>query len=140
MKRRWKILIVIAAMAAVSVGWVFAPYAYIFAAITWDAIAESKNETAFSSEVWQDDARIHAEPFPRINMIDHLLQQYEFVGWQESEVLKLLGEPTDTEYFQSYDLVYWLGPERGFISIDSEWLVIKLDDNKIVQEVLVLTD
>lgn len=140
MKYIWKILIAIVAIATISVGVVIAPYAYLFATFTWEAMIESNKETVFSSEVWKDDAKVNAEPFPRINMVDSLLQQYEFVGWQESDVLELLGEPTDTEFFASYDLVYWLGPERGFISIDSEWLVMRLDDGNTVQEVLVLTD
>jgi hypothetical protein len=38
----------------------------------------------------------------------------------------LLGEPPKTEYFKEFDLVYYLGPERGFMGIDSEWLVLKL--------------
>lgn len=25
--------------------------------------------------------------------------------------------------------MYWLGPERGFFSIDSEWLVIRLNSH-----------
>jgi hypothetical protein len=35
--------------------------------------------------------------------------------------------------------VYWLGPERGFISIDSEWLGIKFKDNVVI-EVEILRD
>ena len=40
--------------------------------------------------------------------------------------MALLGEPPKTEYFKEFDLVYYLGPERGFTGIDSEWLVLKL--------------
>jgi hypothetical protein len=43
-----------------------------------------------------------------------------------SEVVALLGEPPATDYFRGFDLVYPLGPDRGFVAIDSEWLVIKL--------------
>ena len=35
--------------------------------------------------------------------------------------------------FREYDYVYWLGPERGAISIDSEWSVLKLDTGSVVQ-------
>ena len=40
----------------------------------------------------------------------------------------MLGEPTVTSYFREYDLVYVLGNERGWMSIDSEWLLMRLDD------------
>jgi len=39
----------------------------------------------------------------------------------------------------SDDYVYWLGPERGLFSIDSEWLVLKFKDN-VVTRAAVLTD
>jgi hypothetical protein len=37
-------------------------------------------------------------------------------------------------------MVYWLGPERGFIRIDSEWLVLRLDQSDIVREVRIVRD
>lgn len=36
-------------------------------------------------------------------------------------------------------LVLWLGPERG-ISIDSEWLALKLDEDSRVIEARILND
>ena len=32
----------------------------------------------------------------------------------------------------AYVALPWLGPERGFISIDSEWLVIKFEQDRVV--------
>jgi hypothetical protein len=55
-------------------------------------------------------------------------------------VVALLGEPRRTRYFRQYDLVYWLGPERGMISIDSEWLVLRLDKRGRVTEERLVTD
>ena len=49
----------------------------------------------------------------------------------------MLGEPPDTGYFKQYDLVYWLGDERGFFSIDSEWLVIRIDDGRVIEAEIV---
>jgi hypothetical protein len=51
----------------------------------------------------------------------------------------LLGVPPPTPYFREYDYVYWLGPERGLFSIDSEWLVVKLQ-NDVVVAAEVVTD
>jgi hypothetical protein len=52
----------------------------------------------------------------------------------------IVGEPIDTGYFRDWDLVYYLGDERGFISIDSEWLLFKLDDQKKVVNCRLATD
>jgi hypothetical protein len=71
-------------------------------------------------------------------MVDDLRRRYPLKGRTRAEVVALLGEPRPTNYFTEYDLVYWLGPERGAISIDSEWLVLRLDkDGRIVEERLV---
>ena len=59
-------------------------------------------------------------------MADDLVNRQQLVGLTRQEVVALLGEPPKTEYFQEFDLVYYLGPERGFMGIDSEWLVLKL--------------
>jgi len=56
-----------------------------------------------------------------------------------TDIDQLLGRPPKTEYFSDYDYVYWLGPERGFIRIDSEWLCIKFKHD-VVTDVQVRTD
>lgn len=59
----------------------------------------------------------------------------------KEEVFELLGEPTETAYFKEpNNIVYYLGPERGFMSIDSEWLVIWLDEQDRVVEYKILRD
>ena len=56
------------------------------------------------------------------------------------QVIAIVGEPDKTEYFRDFDMVYWLGPERGFMSIDSEWLVFRLDDQNRVSEYKIVRD
>jgi len=58
-------------------------------------------------------------------MADDLVENKKLLGLTRQEVAARLGERPKTEYFKNFDLVYYLGPERGFISIDSEWLVVK---------------
>jgi hypothetical protein len=54
-------------------------------------------------------------------------------------VIEPLGKPSDEGYFREFDLVYWLGPERGLISIDSEWLALRLgEDDRIIECRIVL--
>jgi hypothetical protein len=73
-------------------------------------------------------------------MVEDLLRRMPLVGMNRDEVVGLLGEPTRSGYFKDYDLVYWLGPEPGLLSIDSEWLVMKLGAAGRVTVVLVMTD
>lgn len=37
-------------------------------------------------------------------------------------------------------MVYWLGPERGLLGMDSERLVLRLDERQQVSEHRVVTD
>jgi hypothetical protein len=70
----------------------------------------------------------------RIRMVNDLLRRQSFRGMTRDQVTDVVGEPDRTQYFRDSDMVYWLGPERGFISIDSEWLVFRLDGQKKVSE------
>ena len=62
-------------------------------------------------------------------MANDLVDNKKLIGLTRQEVVSRLGAQPKTEYFKEFDLVYYLGPERGFISIDSEWLVLKLGTN-----------
>lgn len=82
----------------------------------------------FSSEGWKK------YPEKRVDMVDDLLSKNELIGMTQEEVITLLGQSTDTEYFKTENnMVYYLGPERGLISIDSEWLVLEMQENQITK-------
>jgi hypothetical protein len=93
---------------------------------------------AFDPVAWQDEAQIRQEV--RLGMADRLVAQGTIHGKTRAEVVEMLGEPPQTEYFREWDLVYWLGPERGFIRIDSEWLVIRLSPDGRVSEYRIVRD
>ena len=57
-----------------------------------------------------------------------------------AEIESLLGPADETSYFRRWDFVYWLGPERGFIRIDSEWLVLRFDAEDRVSEFRLVRD
>ncbi|TCU77243.1 hypothetical protein EV204_102102 [Tissierella praeacuta] len=79
-------------------------------------------------------------PRERVKMVDDMLRKYKLVGQTKEEILELLGDETNTDYFKEVNnIVYYLGDERGFISIDSEWLVITFY-NDVVVEVKIETD
>jgi len=91
--------------------------------------------TEFNSEIWKDTKTAHNPPYPRLRMVDDLLRRNELIGMNREEVVALLGERDNVGYFPEYEFVYFLGPQRSFIRLDSEWLVMNLDAEGNVSEV-----
>ncbi|WP_169818309.1 hypothetical protein [Shimazuella kribbensis] len=101
------------------------------------AIGDWKESIHFTSKKWRE--RVDQ----RVFIVDNLLHHYRLKGKSKAEVIQLLGKPTETEYFkQSNNIVYYLGDERGYISIDSEWLVVTFGNNREdkVSKVEIVTD
>jgi outer membrane protein assembly factor BamE (lipoprotein component of BamABCDE complex) len=92
----------------------------------------------FDSAAWRDELSIRDGA--REKMADRLVGRQTLRGKTRGEVISLLGEPPATDYFSDWDLVYLLGPERGFISIDSEWLVVRFGQNGRVTEYQIVRD
>lgn len=92
----------------------------------------------FERAAWLNGENASSTDAPRLRMADGLVASRVLLGKPRAELEALLGPPTKTNKFKNFDLVYWLGPERGFMSIDSEWLVIRFDStNKAVQASIV---
>lgn len=94
--------------------------------------------SSFSSEEWKQTEQ--AEGNPRLAMVDSLILSGQLDQKTQEEVLTLLGPPTDTSYFSDWDAVYWLGPERGFLRLDSEWLVLRFDAEGRVSDYQLVRD
>lgn len=74
-------------------------------------------------------------------MVDSLLARNLLEGKTCNEARDILGLPPKTDYVSTYDLVYWLGPERGCVGIDSKWLVLKCSSpSGIVTEAKLVRD
>ncbi|MBI9101644.1 MAG: hypothetical protein JEY99_04475 [Spirochaetales bacterium] len=95
----------------------------------------------FDKEIWESDTSIETandKLTPRQKMIDSVLEQIE--GLSRQEIIMMLGEETETDKFSYYDeeLIYVLGPERSFFSIDYEWLLLSFDeDDRLIQSELI---
>lgn len=105
----------------------------VFNSMQWKASLKTDSPTRLTKvdylQLWISGV---SKDYPRLTMVDDLLSRKNLRNMTKSEVIELLGEPPPTDYFEEYDLVYRLGPERGFMSIDSEWLVIRFGkDNKV---------
>lgn len=117
--------------------------------IVWPAYRSSKvpvpedrcrGHDRFDPTIWKDTLAVYSKLAPRGCMVDDLLAHHRLVGMSRAEVVALLGEDPRSEYFSDYDFVYWLGPERGPSSVDSEWLVMKFDAADKVSEARLATD
>ncbi|MED4402554.1 hypothetical protein ABET41_09845 [Metabacillus fastidiosus] len=92
-------------------------------------------KSIFTTEKWLNNIS------ERVYMVDDLLNDHNLNRKTKKEVTNLLGTPTETEYFKTENnIVYYLGDERGLISIDSEWLVIEFDNSEKVKKYTVVTD
>lgn len=90
----------------------------------------------FDQAVWLDEQQEVA----RLEMADRILARRALDGMTRAEVVAKLGEPPKTGYFPDWNLVYWLGMERGFMRIDSEWLVVRCDANGRVSDYRIVRD
>jgi hypothetical protein len=85
---------------------------------------------AFDPIAWKDPNGV--KQGIRLGMADRLVAWNTLVGKTREEVLQRLGQPENGELVQ--ELTYYLGPERGFISIDSEWLSLQFGpDGRVVR-------
>jgi hypothetical protein len=108
------------------------------------AAAAWLNTSDFDAEEWRSAELGRSET--RVWMVDDLLER-PLVGMKVADVDALLG-PDDSArgtgygagYWDGWDRVWWLGPERGFIRIDSEWLVLRVDDAGVVREAKLVRD
>ena len=114
------------------------PFVRLGGTIFFASAEEYANRCTFDAALWQDPSQV--DTGIRIRMVDDLLTRQQLQGMTRQQIVDLLGDPEDTPYFRDWDLVYWLGPERGLFSIDSEWLVIRLDPQGRVAEYRLVTD
>lgn len=91
---------------------------------------------AFDSQTW----RAAGSEDDRIRMVDDLVDDVLRVGMTRAEIEGLLGPVSQTSKFADWDLVYRLGMERSLMSIDSEWLVVRLGAEGRVTEFRIVRD
>ena len=94
--------------------------------------------TEFDRTIWLQGES--GADYPRLRMADGLLRSEVLLGKSEAEIESMLGPPTTTDKFRDSGLVYWLGPIRGFIRIDSEWLTLNFDQAGKVHDAQIVTD
>lgn len=101
-------------------------------AVAWLALTPAHDDyvhrTRFEFSAWLAQSRDQTSLWPtQLRMVDDLVGTKRLDGLERGEVMSLLGPGDQTDKWKDWDLVYWLGPERGFIRIDPEWLVVRFD-------------
>lgn len=92
------------------------------------------DSTAWKEAAWKSSVGPHSHA--RLAMVDDLLNRYKLIGMTRAQIFDLLGPPSPSESSQSdANYIYYLGPERNFISIDDEWLDIKFGGDRVVSAV-----
>lgn len=102
------------------------------------------NLKKFDSKIWKLESSTAWEGgiSEREKMLKDLVKNI-LPGKSNGEIIQLLGEPLDTPYFQSIDkdMIYYLGPQRNsYFNIDSEWLLIWLDDSGYFKKYRITND
>ena len=98
----------------------------VAACLSLAVIACSKG--TFDSQTWKEADLLSRS---RVEMMPALLRQHELVGMSREEVVNLLGDPTQTDKWQGWDMIYVLGP-TDYMPIDNEWLLLRLDRSQRV--------
>jgi hypothetical protein len=92
------------------------------------AVLLYKYQHSFTTEKWLN------KPEARGCIVDDMLSKHDLLGMTKEQIESLLGDETDPAYFKTNNnLVYYLGPERGLISIDSEWLIITFENDVVCE-------
>lgn len=90
---------------------------------------------------WDAGVGDDADPLHKRHRIaDGLVASHKLVGRTRAEIEAQLGLMSQLRSFEGWDMVYLLGDERGFFSIDDEWLVIRLNASGRASEVRIITD
>ena len=136
MKRRTRRVLLAAAVVTGALAMV--PSLGLLGLIAGDAALEYAGRERFDARAWRDSEKL--EQGVRLRMVDDLFRRDLLVGRSRQELAELLGEPAPSGGFAGWDHAYWLGPERGFISIDSEWLVLRYDAHGVLAEASLARD
>jgi hypothetical protein len=113
--------------------------------ITESALPTGSHLLAFDPVVWQSNEAAQSDSgniSKRQMMLKSAVKEI-LPGKSRAEIEALLGKSLDTAYFQETkrDLIYFMGPQRNSLfPIDSEWLLIWLDNQGNFKKYAVVSD
>jgi hypothetical protein len=124
--RRWLLLAVVLIVAF--------PFGQFGFMLIKPALREYFRRIPFDAATWQDEKRVYSDDAVRKRMLPSLLRAHSLIGSNPEQVKALLGPPMERKEYTYYgitldylapdDMVYWIGPQEGFMTFDSIWLVL----------------
>lgn len=98
----------------------------------------------FNSEIWHKESSMEWNDGVslREQMLNDVITNI-LPGKSKEQIIELLGPSLETNYFKTIDkdIIYYLGPQRdGLINIDSEWLLLWLDENGKYKQYQIVND
>jgi hypothetical protein len=136
--RRKRRRLIIAAAVLIPLAILVSPCVLFLGVVSVDRAREYLGRLNFDARAWSDSAQLDQNV--RIRMVDDLLARHPLRGLSREEVAGLLGAGDHTASFPNWALAYWLGRGRGFMAMDSEWLVIDFDEGGRVSKYDVVRD
>jgi hypothetical protein len=117
---------------------------FVYNTILLRSLPTGSNLMKFDSSVWNtENAQVGKDGIGiREKMLKDLVVNV-LPGKTKTEIEELLGTSLETNYFKSMDkdFIYYMGPQRdSAIPIDSEWLLIWLDDNNKFKKYEIVND
>ncbi len=109
-----------------------------------NSLPSGSYDKTFDRSAWLDPASasyVKGDITPRQKMLADVVSKLP--GQSRSTLEMMLGPSLDTGYFKESgrDLIYIMGPQRDAVfAIDSEWLLIWLDENGIYKHHAIATD
>ena len=120
---------------ALALSWMFLlEFVILIGMLIGPDVVNSFKYRKFDRQVWMQ----YEESVARTYMADDLIENKKLIGLTKEEVIELLGEPYyrdpadgSTFPYGAYgsDMHYLLGRSRGFLAIDSEWLMMTFDED-----------
>ena len=96
-------------------------------------IASWTHRERFTPAGWQANDRTDVMWPTHWRMIDDLVARHPLSDLSRDSVRALLGPADRTDYWKDWDAVCLLGPERGPMHLDSEWLALRFSGDRVTE-------
>ncbi|MBW7459813.1 hypothetical protein ACFOLF_09705 [Paenibacillus sepulcri] len=107
----------------------------LIASLSVYKLERNERRSHFDYNIWV------SQPLSRGRMVDDLLRHNELQGLTKAEVIERIGLPDANSPFQADNqMVYELGQEGAYISLNRQWLLIDMNGAQIVTGYAIHTD
>ncbi len=100
-----------------------APLAAVIGFLFWSFLISYHPHLNFREATWKSD------PEHRYLFVNDLQLGSSLIGLEREAVIERLGTPEEEEPTR---MLYYLGHPPGFLVLDPDWLVIELQENKVI--------